>query len=809
MQTGMYVFAGCLFAALLMTETQAFAAGRALWPEGRQSEKNLSVGFRATIERPETVPVTLRVNASTIYRAFVNGRFAGYGPARAAHGYYRVDEWDITPLLSKGPNVVAIEVAGYNVNSYYLLDQPSFLQAEVVTGDRVLAATGDDKNPFEAHILDGRVQKVQRYSFQRPFMEVYRLRPGMDAWRTDPTAKVETVALEDCGEKKLLPRRVAYPTFEVRPAVELVSSGTMEPFTPDSLWKDRSLTNIGPNLGGYPEAELDAVVSDELQRIKTATNAADGRALDGQTPLTLAPMQYRILRLDDRLLCGFPRLSVECTTPTRLLVTFDEMLTGGDVDWRRLGCVNCVSYELAPGKYDLEAFEPTTMKYMKLIALEGQCTVSGVGVRLYENPAGDGAVFETPDERLNLIFQAGRTTFAQNALDVFMDCPSRERAGWLSDSFFAARAEMAACGKPLIEKNFIENFMLPEHFAHLPEGMLPMCYPADHNDGVYIPNWAMWFVVQLEEYLHRSGDRQLVDALKPRVMALHDYFKHYENSDGLLEKLDSWVFVEWSAANDFVQDVNYPTNMLYAGMLDAMGRIYNQPELNENAAAIRQTIRSQALKGLFFSDNAVRDGKGALAVTDNRTETCQYYAFFFGVATPESDPELWRVMMEEFGPKHRGPQDHPEIHKANAFFGDMLRQELLSRDGRVGELCEEAGDYLLPMAEATGTLWEHEQAVASMSHGFEAHIMHVFYRDVLGLYEVDPLKKTITLRFADVDLPWCRGSHPLGEGRIGLEWRREGGKILYRLDAPEGYTVKTINPTGKELVATDFKATGQ
>ena len=52
-----------------------------------------------------------------------------------------------------------------------------------------------------------------------------------------------------------------------------------------------------------------------------------------------------------------------------------------------------------------------------------------------------------------------------------------------------------------MEQNFFENFLLPDRFEHLPPGMLPMCYPADHNDGVFIPNWSLWFVVQLEEYL--------------------------------------------------------------------------------------------------------------------------------------------------------------------------------------------------------------------------------------------------------------------------------------------------------------------
>ena len=70
---------------------------------------------------------------------------------------------------------MAVEVAGYNVNSFYLLDEPAFLQAEVVCDGAVLASTAGQGAAFEATILKHRVQKVQRYSFQRPFIEYYRL----------------------------------------------------------------------------------------------------------------------------------------------------------------------------------------------------------------------------------------------------------------------------------------------------------------------------------------------------------------------------------------------------------------------------------------------------------------------------------------------------------------------------------------------------------------------------------------------------------------------------------------------------------
>ena len=154
-----------------------------------------------------------------------------------------------------------------------------------------------------------------------------------------------------------------------------------------------------------------------------------------------------------------------------------------------------------------------------------------------------------------------------------MDCPSRERAGWLCDSYFTGRVEFVLSGKSRIERNFIENYLLPAEFKDIDKGMLPMCYPADHRNHNYITNWAMWFVLELEEYLKRTGDRATIDRARTRIYELVAFFRPYLNEDGLLEKLPKWVFVEWSRANKLVQDVSYPSNMLYAEMLDVVARL--------------------------------------------------------------------------------------------------------------------------------------------------------------------------------------------------------------------------------------------
>jgi len=172
-----------------VVQSQSFISAKPIWPAGRDREMNLFVGFRAAFKKPVGGKTVLRITGSTVYRIFLNGNFVGYGPARAAHGYYRVDEWGLGDLGNE--NIVAVEVAGYNVNSYYLLDQPAFVQAEVVANGQVLASTAGKGAFFEASILKERVQKVQRYSFQRPFSEYYRLGEGFDQWRRERTAHFE------------------------------------------------------------------------------------------------------------------------------------------------------------------------------------------------------------------------------------------------------------------------------------------------------------------------------------------------------------------------------------------------------------------------------------------------------------------------------------------------------------------------------------------------------------------------------------------------------------------------------------------
>ena len=781
-----------------------------VWAFGLEKEMNvtLSFGVKFDVADAETAKnMILRSTGSTIMRVHVNGEFAGYGPARGPHGWFRVDEWKIGALLKPGKNSVVIQVAGYNANSYYHLDQPSFLQAEVVDGaGNVLAATSADEKAdvpaFQATYSHARLQKVQRFSFQRPFIEVYDLGRFLH----------DGVGLAEQPAVKYLPRRVPQPEFAI---IEPKAWGPTGKVTRreklEKPWRDRSLVNIGPKLKGFKLDELEIVLSDEIQRLDT-TFDADAKPLAVDSVYNAGDAQVVDFGAN---YCGFFGFELEAASEgAKIAITFDEIATeNGDVNFLRLGTCSAIQWTIpadgAPNQtisfsgkpLRLEAFEPHCARYAKIFCLEGSFKLKKFYLREYAHPAIREASFACADKRLEEIYRAAILTYRENAVDAFTDCPHRERAGWLCDSFFTARAAFDLTGKTDVEQAFFENYQLPEKFEFLPDGMLPMCYPADHNDGIYIPNWSLWFVAELEEYALRSPDRSTINGLRRRVEKLFKFFEKYENSDGLLEKLDSWVFVEWSAANNFVQDVNYPSNMLYAAALDAAGRIYGVDAWRSKAAKIRAKIVEQSFDGEFFVDRAVRKADGTLEILRDRTEVCQYFAFFFKTATPESHPKLWATLLDKFGPNRIKEGGYPEVHKANSFVGNVVRLELLATANRADQLLEESVAYNLYMAERTGTLWENDSPHASCDHGFASHVVRLFHRDVAGIYAVDAVAKKIAIRLPKLDrLAWASAVQPVPGGAIKIRWEKQDGKLAYALETPAGYDVAVENASGLEAV---------
>lgn len=705
-----------------------FEKAQAIWADGRSEEMNCELSFRTVIPKGEETKLFLA--ASSIYRLWVNGEFICAGPARAAHGWYRVDEICLSPFLTEDRNYVVTEVLGYNVNSYDTLDQPSFLTEEIWQGNEVISYTGGES--ITIHDFKNRVQKVQRYSFQRAFIDAYQYEDENKYMYHINESAQSLCKIEIQTDKRYIYRDVEMPGFETLEPVSVIKKGT--------AYYEKEKTEIIPeeyffkikqDLKGYAREKTEIHVSEEAQKIQLQETECSVNAIAiRQLPLS---DEYAIYELPYNA-TGFFDIRLEVREKSRTFVMFDEILSNGSVDFLRMNSCNCFVYRMNAGKYRLMNFAPYTMKYLQIVVL-GECIVEQVQFKEYKNSSVLKRIHLPQDTELALIYDAALESFRANALDLFMDCPSRERGGWLCDSYFTSSVEYVLTGKNVIEKAFLENFILNKEFRHIPEGMIPMCYPADHNNGNFIPQWAMWYVLEIEKYVYGNQDFELAERSKNLIYSLLKYFESFENENGMLENLQGWNFIEWSRANDpdLVNGVNFPTNMLYMRMLKCVSALYKDLILERKADRLRKNIRKRSFNGMFYTDNEHRD-KNQLVNPGICTEVCQYYAFFTGVATVKEDSELWKIMKNKFGPIRSTINDYPEIAGTNVFIGKYLRIELLYRQGLFEEVIKEIKEVFLGMAKETGTLWEHTLPTASCNHGFASYVLY-WLAGIFGIEE--------------------------------------------------------------------------
>ena len=697
-------------------EKYTFKKALPVWEKDKEKEVHYNLVFRCVLPKLDNACIAL--SSSNIYQLFVNGNMISEGPARAGHGYYRVDEIDLSKYLTADKNVISIIVCAYNIKNFCYLKQDGFLCAEVLCDSKVICATGH--NGFDARYMSEKLRKVCRYSYQRTFTESYVLDETQSKFATDPDFDFERVTLAVQPDKRFIARYIPYPCYDFVGAEKVVAKGSVTYLdAPGNPKRDRVIINDLEEYICYSIDEMDFCVCDELYKIKNDTpNLISLSAENVEIPAD----SYAIFSLPGEK-AGFMTLEVCASEDTTLFLNFEEILTDCDINNRRCSTNDVITFSLKKGDYKLISVEPYTFKFIKAInQSKGSITIKKIGVTEFEN-AYHSKGLNSGNQKLDIIYEAAIESFRQNALDLFMDCPGRERAGWLCDSFFTSRVENLLTGKSLIEKNFLENFIFDDGVENIPEDMLGMCYPSDFPKTEYIPQWSLWYILELGEYFERTGDRQLIIDAKDKMMRLLRYFSNYENSDGLLENLEGWRFVEWSHANDLVDGVNYPTNMLYSKALKILGTLYGMDELIEKSLKIADTVRKQSFDGVFFRDQALRNDNGELELVKDTTEVCQYYAFFTDVATFETYPALWNTLVTQFGSDRLEKGLWKEIYPTNVLPGYILRLDLLSKAGEKEQLLANLEGYFYNMACLTGTLWEYDNTRASCNHGFTSHLL--------------------------------------------------------------------------------------
>lgn len=696
----------------------------AVWAEGQKNQMNRAFAFVLDLGKKQMGEICL--SAASCYKVIADGKLMGFGPNRTAHGYARAAVYPFNAQY------ITVEVQSHFVPNFCWVKREPFFACVLKTesGKEYFA------EDFNCFALSDRVQKVRRYSFQRGFCETYINEKDRTAlYFCKPQNAFPRVKTEKAELPHLLPSETLNPALSEIFAEKVIDSGYCKTSPEIAVYVDRTETLIGTVIEGFQRGEWQDFSTDEISRITYLSGAKSG--------------DYAYETLDfSRIVTGIVEVEIIAGNAGEVFFAFDEILSDEKLKTIkpfRGDTANVFKWTVKKaGVYNLSAFEPYAFRYANVITSAG--VKANVKVRAYENPEAGKMLFECDDKKIEQIMEAARHTFAHNAVDLLTDCPSRERAGWLSDSFFSSVAERVFTGDNKVERAFLQNYILADKSGH-PKGMIPRCYPADYyeEDG-FIPNWSLWYILEIYKYFTQYGYDETVEKSRANVEGILNYFVDFENEFGVLEDLKGWIFVEWSAANnsDHINGINVPSNACYYASLLAAAKVYGIKGLKEKAEKVKDYLLKNAYVDGFFVDNLIRNEKGDIIPTENYTETCQYYMFFFKCADKHTHKELFDKMLNEYGKSDSSVSGGNPVKKqltpSNMIYGVYMRLELLMREQKRVELLNECVRYFYDMTQKTGTLWENNTASASCDHGFASYVSRFIIYALFGFDVLYPEK---------------------------------------------------------------------
>ena len=203
---------------MLYTKAE-FKKAVSIWPKKYEAVPNCTILFKTTVSSGKNT--ILNIAGQSSYEVFINGEFVFHGPSRASHGFYRVDKLPIESYLTKDENEISVLVSGYHCHSFYHVSELAFFICELSDNGKVFSPTGTDS--WQAYLYSQKLQRVERYSFQRTYCEVYDF---TSAGVLEP--KGDALEIKTYENEKFIEREVSYPNFPYEGAKCFFEVGRVE-----------------------------------------------------------------------------------------------------------------------------------------------------------------------------------------------------------------------------------------------------------------------------------------------------------------------------------------------------------------------------------------------------------------------------------------------------------------------------------------------------------------------------------------------------------------------------------------------------
>jgi alpha-L-rhamnosidase len=469
-------------------------------------------------EKPEHFVV--QVSADNQFIFYVNGEWAGAGPAKGDLGHWRYETYDIAPLLKPGKNILAAVVWNFGVLTplAQISDRTGFVLHGASDAERI----ADTNDSWEVEEEKGIVALPTPAEVARKY------------YVSEPAEKMDGRLLDWDWQAGSAGHWSKAKPLEGASVLGGALQNDNWPLVPDPL----------------PAMQMEAEPVGKVVRAL----GIDAAGFPGEPINIPAHSKVEILIDSSHLTTAYPELTVSGGRDAKLRLIYAESLFD---DKGTKGNRNEIAGKHMEGIFDEfiadggqnRTFMPLAWKTWRYLQLNVETANQSLQIEKLRTwftayPFVLRGRFESDNDQLKAIWDIGWRTARLDAHDTYMDTPYYERMQYVGDTRIQALISYTVAGDDRLARQAIQAF----NDSRIPEGLTRSRYPSSVRQ--IIPTFSLLWVGMVHDFWMYRDDPEFVRAQLAGTRTVLDWFLAKQRADGLLGRIDWWPFVDWGS--DFV-----------------------------------------------------------------------------------------------------------------------------------------------------------------------------------------------------------------------------------------------------------------
>ncbi len=709
-------------------------------------------------------------------------------------GLFRAEDWGCRWFNCEYPN--SPTAVYYERREFFVRGDVPLAAARVYIG-----ATGSKSNAYVLRVNgaqagDDRISPGQTH-FKRGLYRTYdvtgSLRPGSNAVGILHTRKVIfrlELRYED-GSTDAIVSDASWKRLKKGPYLALrypggsISEGKGETY-------DARLEPEGWDLSGYDDSSWGRPITDQGPLMLTG-QLQPIRCIEGRSPVSITrPLPNTYVVDFGQNLFGAVRLTVTGQAGTRITLRYAEILgPEGRIDpgtteagWLAEPQPQYDEYILR-GREE-EVYEPRFsfhgFRYAEVTGYPGELDAGRITAQVIHNDILNGSAFACSHALLNRLQHAAVWSFRTNLVSVPMDCPSRERQGWLGDAHCHSEADLLNFDMGAFYDKWFDDIS----DSQLENGMVPLICPSEGHEYSLDMPWAAAVVLIPWDYYMAYGDKAFLRKHYPLMKRCLGSFEPHLDRNDLLQ--NSLLFGDWFGSAKDISPVFLATAYYYRCLvlMGRMGEVLGYPD--DTALYSRLAFKVQAGINAAY----LKEGQ----YYDTNSQTANALALYLGFVPEGCIPAVLNSLVEDILARETltvGCLGAEAILAALAENGRNDIAYYLAANTNPG-----CWGYWIREYGATTALESFHDNRSSNNHAFLIGGLSAwFYKHLAGISPLSPGYERIRIRpYIPEDMNSAYARIHTVRGTVQSSWHRIGSKLVLQVTIPPNAAAEVHLPSG-------------